>query len=135
MGLGPEASSTPGQLSALGTVPFAFAFCLDGTVENGSFFIMGPGPARDDLDSTPFLMGFPTSSRNYFVNVTQILVGDKVAEGSVDLGKKGVIVDSGTQLTALPKGAYDGMLSEVSTPIHTVVSCDSLCILKSLSSR
>lgn len=113
LGLGGGPLSFPTQLGSSGTT---FSYCLvDRYSDSKGTLRFGPGPVSSDKSVFTPLLKNPKVSTFYYVSLTSITVGEllvaipKNVSQFDEMGKGGMIVDSGTTITRLQAEAYGAL--------------------------
>ncbi|XP_057851919.1 protein ASPARTIC PROTEASE IN GUARD CELL 2 isoform X1 [Cryptomeria japonica] len=110
LGLGGGPLSFPSQLGSSGTT---FSYCLvDRYSDSKGTLRFGPGAVSSEKSVFTALLKNPQVNTFYYVSLTSITVGEllvalpKNVSGFDEMGKGGIIVDSGTTITRLQAQAY-----------------------------
>ncbi|KAI4970050.1 hypothetical protein ZWY2020_000964 [Hordeum vulgare] len=119
LAFGQQQLSIPSQLNSLGLSPKKFSHCLKGSEEGGGIFLLGE-------IMSPKLVYTPLAAGPYYnLNLEGIAVNgqDLPIDSSLfaTSNKQGPIVDSGTTLTYLVDGAYDGFVSAIVSAVSPSV--------------
>ncbi|KAF3949609.1 hypothetical protein ACB098_12G150300 [Castanea mollissima] len=119
LGLGAEVVSLPNQLGS------KFSYCI-GSIWDPKYIhnqlIFGEGAKTEGITTFLEIIG-----SFYYIRLDSISVGEKMLDISPQVfeltrdGKRGVIIDSGTTLTYLPKAAFDPLKDEVLSLMNGIV--------------